>query len=230
MKKVKTILMAAVVTTSMTSLAKADDFNIMPNNGYYVNTAYNGTPYNYRFLAIDSTLHNRTAENMANIQQALMNEGYNIGPNAVTGHWNNSTAQAVKEFQANNHIKVDGVVGASTATALNDNNFTVRNNVAMNNIGSNYSKNMATIQGELIELGFNVGRNGVNGVYNNDTAEAIKLFQIQHSLNVNGIADASTVSIMNSAVTNRRALEASSVQPWHDGSASYTVSGIPVSY
>lgn len=49
------------------------------------------------------------------IQQALKNHGYNV---AIDGIWGNKTEEAVRAFQADNGLVVDGIVGKATRAKL----------------------------------------------------------------------------------------------------------------
>lgn len=49
------------------------------------------------------------------IQQALNNHGYHL---VVDGIWGNKTEEAVRAFQANNGLTIDGICGTMTITAL----------------------------------------------------------------------------------------------------------------
>ncbi|GEM_PF-5388245 len=60
--------------------------------------------------------------NTANIQQRLINLGYTI-PNGADGIMDKATRTAVKAFQRDNGLAVDGVVGTHTATALNNRSY-----------------------------------------------------------------------------------------------------------
>jgi len=50
------------------------------------------------------------------IQRALAERGYTTGP--IDGIWGRQTIRAVKSFQHDNHLEVDGVVGPQTRAAL----------------------------------------------------------------------------------------------------------------
>lgn len=52
-----------------------------------------------------------------NLQSLLNNKGYNLGVDGVAG---NATAGAVKDFQKNNGLVVDGIAGAKTYAKLNE--------------------------------------------------------------------------------------------------------------
>ena len=51
-------------------------------------------------------------------QQLLVKHGYSLGICGVDGDFGTATEKAVKEFQKDNGLKVDGIVGESTWAAL----------------------------------------------------------------------------------------------------------------
>lgn len=52
------------------------------------------------------------------LQQKLVDEGYLAGPSDVDGIFGTKTENAVKEFQLDNGLRVDGIVGPETAQTL----------------------------------------------------------------------------------------------------------------
>lgn len=54
------------------------------------------------------------------LQTMLIQRGYNVGATGADGKFGNATLAAVKDFQKNNGLVVDGVVGKNTWTALEE--------------------------------------------------------------------------------------------------------------
>lgn len=52
------------------------------------------------------------------LQTILAMKGYDLGPDGIDGIYGNATTSAVKEFQENSRIKVDGIVGTETWKAV----------------------------------------------------------------------------------------------------------------
>lgn len=52
------------------------------------------------------------------LQQMLLDKGYKLPEKGVDGQYGPETAAAVKKFQEDNDLKVDGIVGIETSTAL----------------------------------------------------------------------------------------------------------------
>lgn len=99
-KKMKTALV-------VTGLALSVNFAATDAQAYYIN--------DYA-VPVAVTSH---AQNVASIQNTLSNLGYFVGHSGITGTMNKSTRNAVKQFQADNGLKVDGIVGIHTARILN---------------------------------------------------------------------------------------------------------------
>ena len=57
--------------------------------------------------------------NVANIQTRLMRLGYYVGPYGADGNYNSVTKAAVRQFQRDYGLKVDGIVGPNTTASLN---------------------------------------------------------------------------------------------------------------
>ena len=64
------------------------------------------------------------------IQQALIKAGYSVGSSGADGSYGPATQAAVKKYQKDNGLKVDGIVGTETSSSLfgNSSNNTNKNN------------------------------------------------------------------------------------------------------
>ena len=54
------------------------------------------------------------------LQTMLIQRGYNVGATGADGKFGNATLAAVKQFQKDNNLEVDGVVGKNTWTVLEE--------------------------------------------------------------------------------------------------------------
>ena len=106
------------------------------------------------------------------LQMSLVSLGYSIGPYGIDGNFGQSTENAVFEFQADNGLEEDGKVGNDTWDAIKE--------------------QIIPIQEKLIEKGYDVGPSGADGIYGYSTVEAVKNFQRNNGLNVDGIAGPNT--------------------------------------
>lgn len=59
-----------------------------------------------------------TGEEVARMQRVLIALGYDCGASGADGDYGSSTAAAVRAFQYDKNLKVDGVAGDKTLTAL----------------------------------------------------------------------------------------------------------------
>ena len=164
--------------------------------------------YGYDYGFIEPVAHNNDYSNIYAIQSALEEAGYFVGPAGVTGKLNSSTREAVRQFQADNGLKIDGVVGTSTASLMNHINYRTR--AADNRYYGNarvgmdeYSRNVLSVQSRLSELGYFVGRTGATGEMNSSTIGAIKQFQADNGLVADGVVDTLTANALNGVATWR---------------------------
>lgn len=54
------------------------------------------------------------------LQQRLIQLGYDVGSSGIDGSFGPATKRAVKKFQKNNHLGIDGIVGEATYKALTE--------------------------------------------------------------------------------------------------------------
>ncbi len=107
------------------------------------------------------------------IQRLLNNAGY--GSLVEDGIFGSRTDTAVKEFQKDRNLTVDGVVGSQTWKAL------LPPTLSRNSRGYDVER----LQITLNEIGY--GNLVVDGIFGSNTEEAVKQFQKDMSLEVDGI-------------------------------------------
>ena len=120
------------------------------------------------------------------IQERLQHYGYYTGK--IDGIYGSGTLAGVRAFQEANGLRVDGAVGASTLTKLDSNNA-----VSKSSIGTTYTKlklndsnaTVKYVQKKLWALGYYNG--DWSGVFGNETWKAVKVFQANNGLKVDGI-------------------------------------------
>lgn len=61
---------------------------------------------------------NSTGARVEKIQRFLDSQGYDLGNAGVDGVYGRATREAVREFQYENALRADGIVGASTLTIM----------------------------------------------------------------------------------------------------------------
>lgn len=59
-----------------------------------------------------------TGKGVEEVQQTLLDNGYELSEKGVDGLYGPETKEAVKQFQKDNDLKVDGIVGIETTTAM----------------------------------------------------------------------------------------------------------------
>ena len=136
------------------------------------------------------------SEAVRTMQQRLISLGYLSG--YADGKFGDSTEDAVKLFQRQHNLTVDGVAGATTQNLLYSSNARryTGGSVSSNNSVTSLRKGdeseaVRTMQQRLIKLGYLSGY--ADGKFGDSTEDAVKLFQRIHGLTVDGVAGASTL-------------------------------------
>ena len=113
-----------------------------------------------------------------------------------TGSYDDSTVSAVRSFQTNNALAVDGVFGAESARMLMSSSVRSGNSSPLTykvlRVGDKDTaadQAISAMQSALAALGYNCG---VDGSFGNRTHDAVVAFQTQNDLVISGIADALT--------------------------------------
>ena len=135
------------------------------------------------------------------LQRELRSRGYfNAG---ITGNFSSITETAVRNFQRDRGLRVDGIAGPATLRALGLAGVQVFNpspgrNTATRSFGFNSSgPEVSNIQRNLTKIGYLAAGN-VTGFYGNLTQNGIRLFQRNYNLPPTGVADARTIAYLNS--------------------------------
>ena len=138
------------------------------------------------------------------LQERLKIAGFYYGNS--TGIFGPITQEAVKRFQKAYQLTVDGVVGKSTLAklpAVTDENQTTTTRKSDNrdilSLGDR-GEAVRILQEHLIAAGFL--KNQPNGYYGSNTVDAVKRFQKQQKLEINGLAGQTTRSKLYSLVKN----------------------------
>ena len=139
------------------------------------------------------------SDNVALLQQLLKDKGY-FDYDEITGYYGVITENAVKRFQYDNNLKVDGITGPATWAALmsesTDPKTVESNPVAETNYSLGMeSANIALIQTRLIELGF-YNYEHVTGYFGSVTKKAVIAFQRSSFLDATGVVDQQTWDLL----------------------------------
>lgn len=134
-------------------------------------------------------------------QQRLIAHGYDVGSAGADGWFGEGTLKAVKAFQKDKGLTVDGIIGSNTWTALNKEPekkeepaqpvqpseptepSTNRPTIGVGDNGA-YVKEA---QSMLKKLGYNIGSYGADGIFGNSTKGAVLNFQKKSGLDADGI-------------------------------------------
>ena len=164
-----------------------------------------------------------SGEDVTFLQQKLAHAGLYSGP--INGKFGELTESAVKKFQGNLGLKVDGIVGSHTWAKLETNSFPKnpqnpgnfpytpyphQTPIAPDNFpktvpqykihakkGDRGSK-ISYLQEELLFRGFYQGK--IDGVYGSQTENAVKRFQSAHNLAITGFVDEFTLKELQKPV------------------------------
>jgi peptidoglycan hydrolase-like protein with peptidoglycan-binding domain len=117
---------------------------------------------------------------VAELQELLNAHGFNL---RVDGDFNYVTEAAVRDFQRQQELRIDGVAGPKTWAALKSTLQSGSRPLHQGDSGADVWE----LQGLLQVCGYAVTR---NGVFDRETLEAILAFQEKHKLKQDGVVDA----------------------------------------
>lgn len=135
-----------------------------------------------------------TGESVTQLQTRLKELGYYT--DAVDGQFGPGTRTAVTEFQRQNGLSADGIVGTETSTLLYSDAAKVAVTAEPTEAPTPTpdTSSMAAVQQRLKELGYYTGE--VDGLSGPATKKAITLFQQQHDLSADGIYGPATAAVL----------------------------------
>ncbi len=137
------------------------------------------------------------------LQHRLIGAGCRIDSSEI-GRFEATTEAAVREFQTVRSVRVDGVVGPETWAALVESGFAIGDRLLYHRSPNLRGDDVLALQRLLNRLGFDSGRE--DAILGPQTAAALREFQRNSGLSVDGIAGPSTLDAF------------SRVEPMADGS------------
>ena len=145
-----------------------------------------------------------TGTDVSDLQARLTELGYYAG--AIDGRYASGTQTAVQEFQERNGLTADGIAGRQTQDMLYSGSAQPKYvTVSASGDAEEYlllkqgasGVEVRKLQGRLAELGYYAG--GVDGIYGETTASAVKAFQRANGLSGDGQAGVQTQSKLYSS-------------------------------
>ena len=118
---------------------------------------------------------------VADLQNRLARLGYDIAE-AESGRYGSATASAVRRFQRDRGLRVDGVCGRHTWSSVVEAGFRLGDRLLYRRVPMLHGDDVAELQSRLSALGFDPGR--VDGIFGDQTATALADFQ--HNIGIAG--------------------------------------------
>ena len=145
-----------------------------------------------------------TGSDVSDLQARLLELGYYQG--AIDGRYASATVDAIQEFQTRHGLTADGIAGRQTQDMLYSGAalpkyVTVESAQQQQEYlllkSGAFGLEVRKLQGRLAELGYYAG--GMDGIYGETTADAVKAFQRNNGLSGDGQAGAQTQSKLYSS-------------------------------
>ncbi len=130
-----------------------------------------------------SSTEAQPSDTVKELQKELKELGYYEG--SIDGLYGSETEQAVKDFQKDEGLTVDGKYGPATHKAL------------LAALDTQDSEATKQIQSMLADLGYYDG--DINGKYDTATEDAVKAFQEEQGLTADGIVGPETLAALEDA-------------------------------
>ncbi|HSO96882.1 MAG TPA: peptidoglycan-binding protein [Acidimicrobiia bacterium] len=132
-------------------------------------------------------------EAVRDLQQRLVAFGSDIAPDDA-GAFGVGTQSAVRAFQEARGLRVDGVVGRETWSALVESGLTLGDRLLYRRRPMQRGDDVLDLQGRLNALGFHAGRE--DGIFGDATREALSAFQRDAGLPPDGMCGSTTVAAL----------------------------------
>lgn len=144
---------------------------------------YLNVPYVERNLNNYPTLKQGSKGGFVVALQYLLNQyGYNLSTDGIFG---SGTAKAVQQFQTNNNLTLDGIVGRNTWQALLNIN-------PASQVLKRGGKSSSVLFLQRLLLSYLYPINNLDGIFGGETERAVKAFQSENGLVADGIVGANT--------------------------------------
>lgn len=126
-------------------------------------------------------------------QEKLLAKGYRLPRYGADGSFGSETMKAVEELQSDAKIDIDGIIGNDTWGVLNS-DFKKPTSSYPGYLLKKWqqSEDVRKVQQRLIDLGYSCGKWGADSIFGNGTFEAVRKFQRDTGLSVDGIVGIQT--------------------------------------
>ena len=132
-------------------------------------------------------------EAVRDLQQRLVAFGSDVAPDDA-GSFGTGTEAAVRTFQDTRGLRVDGIVGRETWSALVESGLALGDRLLYVRRPMQRGDDVLDLQGRLNALGFHAGRE--DGIFGDATREALSAFQRDAGLPPDGICGSTTVAAL----------------------------------
>jgi N-acetylmuramoyl-L-alanine amidase len=132
---------------------------------------------------------------VADLQGRLVALGHPIPPAERDGRFGPGTEAAVRAFQAQRRVRVDGICGPETWSALVESGFSLGDRLLCLRSPMLRGDDVGALQGRLNALGFDAGRE--DGIFGPDTHRALSEFQRNSGVTVDGICGPDTLRALD---------------------------------
>lgn len=139
-----------------------------------------------------------TREAVVELQKKLILLGYSCGDGGADGIFGDDTYRAVRQFQQNNGLGVDGKVGSKTWEKLETAPSNDQTETPLLVLGSKGTA-VTRLQKRLMELDYDCGVTGADGSFGQATENAVIKFQKNNGLTPDGKVGTKTWNQLNSA-------------------------------
>ncbi|HEX3813312.1 MAG TPA: N-acetylmuramoyl-L-alanine amidase [Mycobacteriales bacterium] len=133
-----------------------------------------------------------TGPAVSEVRNALIGLGLLLDSGSAGGVYDNQTDLAVRAFQQNRGLTVDGVVGSETYRAINSARWRLGDRVITFTAGRPLAgDDVSVLQERLLELGYDAGR--ADGVFGERSSAALRAFQRDYGLGRDGTCGPETL-------------------------------------
>lgn len=145
------------------------------------------------------------------IQKKLQAAGYKLGHAGIDSYFGVSTREAVINFQKNNKLITDGIVGGTTWKTLLEKTYKLGDRLLYLHSPFLRGNDVFALQTILAQLGFRIGK--IDGIFGQHTDKAVREFQSNLLLPADGIVGSAT---LKSLKTLQRIIESQprELLPW----------------